>query len=212
MFLGTFEPAETALFAARLRQGLTVVDVGANVGYYSLLAASRVGPSGSVYAFEPDPVSAERLSRTVRRNAIHQISVQEVGLGDSAGNIELFIPVVEGNRTPTMVPHGHRNVVSVPITTLDTFCANRGIPRIDVLKIDVEGFEPDVLRGADRLLRSGLIGVILIEFNQIWLNCRGTSSDELYDLLVSYGYVEVGDAFRSGTGLQNLLFESRTGR
>lgn len=209
MFLRTFEPHETSLFAARLRPGMVVVDVGANVGYYSLLAASLVGPDGIVYAFEPSPMVFDRLSTTVLRNSIAQISVLNTGVGESSGSIDLYVPLTEGNHTPTMVPNDGGQAVSVAITTLDEFFAERGSARIDLLKIDVEGFEPDVIRGADGLLRSGRIAAILCEFNDHWLGRRGTSSDDLYAMIRGYGFQECGIQYQAGVELQNLMFEMR---
>ena len=97
--------------------------------------------------------------------------------------------------------------MSVSITTLDSFFADLDIAQIDLLKIDVEGFEPDVVRGADRLLRSGRISSILCEFNDHWLSRRGTSSEELYSTIRSYGFKESGPQYDSGVELQNLVFE-----
>lgn len=212
IFLGTFEPCETRLFASRLRRGMTVIDVGANVGYYSLLAASRVGHNGVVYAFEPSPYAVDRLATTVRRNGIDQIVVVNAGLSDLSGSVDLFLPATPGNHTPTMVPHGSGHPVRVSVSTLDLFCAEREVARIDLLKIDVEGLEPNVIRGADALLRERRIGGILCEFNTVWLAEQGTNSDELYSLIRGYGYRESGTRYRGDIQLQNLVFEPDSGQ
>lgn len=208
IFLRTFEPQETQLVASYLRRGMTFVDAGANIGYFSLLAASIVGSEGIVYAFEPSPIEVCRLKANVSRNAIDRIIVVESGLGSRPGLIELFVPITFENRSPTMVPHdGQGQAVPVAVTTLDAFCAERGIERIDLLKMDVEGFESDIVRGSDSLLKNRRIKGILCEFNQTWLVANGTSGDELYDLIRSYGYRERGTHYERDTGLQNLMFE-----
>jgi FkbM family methyltransferase len=126
-----------------LRPGDTFVDVGANVGYYSVLASRIVGSTGTVLAVEPQPaaLSMLALNGTGRESPI---TVVAVGASDETGSSQLWVRP-EGDKS-SLSPGGSATPVSVPLDTLDHLCA--GLSRVTLLKIDVEGHELQVLRGA----------------------------------------------------------------
>jgi FkbM family methyltransferase len=190
MFLGTFEPNESALVSQALRPGMTFVDVGANVGHYTLLAAAAVGDAGHVFAFEPGPYAYARLRSTVEKNKISQVMVLPIGLSDVAGTVPLFIGRKVGNYTPTMIANEGGDPVDVVVRTLDECLDEFGVDRVDVLKIDVEGYELRVLKGAMKALRAGRIRALLCEFNDPWLKAARTSSAELYEMVTKLGFEE----------------------
>jgi FkbM family methyltransferase len=182
---------------------MCVVDVGANVGYYTLLAARRVGPGGRVVAVEPSPLAADRLDDTLRRNAIEQVHLFRCGLGRAAGEAILYDSLPR-NHTPTMLGNPGAPGRTVPIRTLDELAETCGLSRIDLLKLDVEGYEPEVLVGANRLLAEKRITAILCEFNEHWLNRAGTTGEAVYQGLLDHGFVDqTTHQFRSRTNLDN---------
>ena len=172
-----------------LRPGMCFVDVGANIGYFTLLGARRVGPTGRVFAIEPSPYAADRLSQTIAANVIPQVRIERCGLGRRRGEVVLYDAAV-GNHTPTMLgdPGGHGLVV--PVRTLDECVREWNIDRIDLMKIDVEGYEPEVFAGAARTLADGKIKAVLCEFNVHWLARAGTTSREVYWGLLDQGFVD----------------------
>jgi FkbM family methyltransferase len=202
IYLGVFEPDETSLIKGVLRPGMTVVDVGANVGYYSLMAA-RSG--ARAFAFEPSPYAAGRLRETVRANALEQVEVLEAALGDEEGSAPIFISNDATKTSPSMVANDETSPKQIPVTTLDRFLGERNIDRVDLLKIDVEGFEPNVIRGAAAALAAGRVRNILCEFNQHWLSRNQSSAAALFKLISSFGFVSATE-FRSDLPLQNLMF------
>lgn len=154
------------LFLTRvLRPGETFVDVGANVGMYSLLAASIVG-DGTVLAIEPDPRAAARLAANARLNLFERIAVRQVAAGASIGratltaDLDVMNHIVEGVREPTTVSRGSRGV---ELTTLDAETAS--YPAVSVVKVDAEGFETQVLMGARRLLSRPRPPAWIVEVN-----------------------------------------------
>ncbi len=203
IYSGTFEMEETGWVYRHLKPGMTFVDVGANVGYWTALASSLVGEKGRVIAFEPSPYAFQRLEALVADNRLANVEIANVGLSASPGETTLYIGAW-GNHTPTMVPHESETTVAAHVETLDRMAELRNLEHIDLLKIDVEGFEHHVLLGASRLLSERRVGAILCEFNDHWLRSNGTSSALLEKTIASSGFVEV---HRAGPApAQNRLF------
>jgi FkbM family methyltransferase len=203
IYLGTFEPEETRLVRKHLRPGMTFVDVGANVGYYTALASHLVGKGGRVIAFEPSPYAFERLQSMVRANLLQQSTAIHAGLSDHPGEAKLYLGIGSHNHTPTMVAHENATIMDVKIVTLDGEADRLGVDRIDLIKIDVEGHEASVLAGAKRMLREGRIKAVLCEFNEHWLCESGSSTRDLERILREAGFQESEHALR---GPENRFF------
>ena len=146
VFLGTYERHETALVRKYLKPGMTFVDIGANIGYYSLMAAAVAGPSGRVIAFEPNPVLSAQLKRTVDHNGIRNITVEQLALAEKAGSSLLFVPKESGNNTATMIANDGGRPIAVSVLTLDEYLEHHQIGHVNFMKMDVEGFEPKSFR------------------------------------------------------------------
>jgi FkbM family methyltransferase len=190
MYWGTFEPAETRHVRALLKPGMTVVDVGANVGHYTALAAQCVGPTGRVVSFEPSAYAFHRLQRWALTNRVPCVHLIHAGLSDSPGTAQLYLGDTSDNHTPTMVAHDNTTTSLVPVSTLDLYARQLDLAHIDLLKLDVEGWEEHVLNGAQNLLTQGRITYIFCEFNDQWLTLAGSSIAQLTHLLHSYGFSE----------------------
>jgi FkbM family methyltransferase len=143
---GTYEREQTRLFEQLLRPGGVVLDVGANVGYYTLLASVLVGDGGAVHAFEPEPRNAEFLRRHLRINRRRNVTVQQAAVSDRAGTARFAF----GSGTGT--GHlGETGELEVRTLRLDDYCAEHALAPA-ALKIDVEGAEMSVLQGARETL------------------------------------------------------------
>jgi len=169
---------------------MTFVDVGANVGYYSLLGGSCVGPNGKVFALEPSPYAYERLCEVLASNGLNQVKALQVALSGERGEGVLYLPP-PGNHTPSLVPSDRSDSIRVPLRTLDDCIDEWGVNEVDLLKIDVEGFEPQVLAGASSALKAGKVRALLCELNDWWLRRMGGSAQDLYDLILSEGFVNI---------------------
>jgi FkbM family methyltransferase len=152
--------------------GDTVLDVGANVGLYALVAARAVGPGGRVFAFEPAPAAAALLAKNLRRNALQaRVSIAHCAAGAEAGVLRLYVAGASSeNSAVSARVHTAANrpceELEVPVVTLDTFCREHDL-HPQVVKIDVEGWELAVLRGMPELLASEL--TILCEMHpHLW--------------------------------------------
>jgi FkbM family methyltransferase len=184
VYRGLPEPEDVRLFLSLLRPGMTVFDVGANVGLYSLLAARRVGPGGRVHAFEPTPHVAASLRGNVALNRLANVVVTEAAVSDRVGEATFYLQNSSDRNT---LGGGVGRPVRVRTVTLDDYAA-RCPGRVDVMKMDVEGAEVLALRGGRRLLAAADGPVLLLEFNPEALRAAGSGATALCDVLAEYGY------------------------
>lgn len=149
---GTYEPEKTAAICRLSLPGHAVYDIGAHVGYYSILMAGLVGAMGRVYAFEPRPINHAFLSRHVRLNHCENIQTYCVAIGGEQGQATPGTARLEtrtGTGTGHLSPTGN---LTVAITSLDEFIHAQKLQPPNLVKIDVEGGELEVLRGARRTI------------------------------------------------------------
>jgi FkbM family methyltransferase len=188
---GHFERCELDFVAAYLRSGDVGLDVGANIGAFAAAMGRAVAPAGRIHAFEPHAESFIRLERTLALNAIDTVVVNRLAVGAAVGETDLALygPGFESWATtvPRKIAYSSGTIVPsetvrVTATSLDDYCAAEGIHHVDVLKIDVEGGEPSVLEGAERLLDQEAIDVVLVEVSDNTLP-EGWTSHELVELL-----------------------------
>ncbi|HKW56449.1 MAG TPA: FkbM family methyltransferase [Candidatus Acidoferrum sp.] len=186
-----FEGEERRVVRRFLRPGMTVVDIGAHHGLYTLLASKCVGRKGRVIAFEPSPREFARLAQHVRFNRCSNVTLQQCALGDHCGEADLF--QVDGFRDwgnslrRPDVPEPTRTL-RVPLRTLDHFVAAGGIARVDFIKLDAEGAELSVLEGARSLLQSALRPVILAEVEDRRTRPWGYAAREIIHCLAAWNY------------------------
>ena len=144
-----YEEANVRIYLNLLGDCGTVLDVGAYVGLYSILAGLQ-DRDRRVYAFEPMPDIADVLEKNVRLNRLSNVEVVRSAVADRDGEASLYIPYA-GLPTSSSLRHGFRearNTIRVPMVSLDSFVRSRGIERVDLIKIDTETTEPEVLEGA----------------------------------------------------------------
>jgi FkbM family methyltransferase len=161
----TWNPHEYAAFRAATRPGDVVLDVGANVGAYSLLFALWAGPSGRVFAFEPGSAARAGLEAHVRRNHL-PVTICPLAVSDVVGRAAFTTDAPSGANALATVTTGRTEEVAT--TTIDAFCLERGI-QPDVIKIDVEGAELQVLRGARRVIAHPGVRVFVEFHPSTWL-------------------------------------------
>ncbi|MBI1884960.1 MAG: FkbM family methyltransferase [Chloroflexi bacterium] len=184
----TYEPGTTKLFQRLVGPGMTVMDVGAHWGYFTLLAARGVGEGGRVYAFEPHPDNWALLVKNVQTNGYSNVVAVQKAVADRAGQVPLFLGKSDaGCNSLYRNPLTREESIPVEVTTLDAFLEREGGPRVDLIKIDIEGGEPAALEGARGLVqRSGNLGLI-VEFHPRLLGTAGTTPEEFVDRLLGWG-------------------------
>ena len=150
-----WEPHVTRLFPKLLSEGDVFADVGAHIGYYTLIASTIVGPTGRVYALEPHSANRRLLEANVRRNDATNVRILAVAAGARPGDGVLFMPHSGDAARMSLTAPGRAEEQSVSILPLADIVASDDVRRLSLIKIDVEGYEDRVLEGLERLLSGG---------------------------------------------------------
>ena len=175
---GDYEPWETGFFTALLQEGMTVIDVGAHVGWYTLLAAKAVGPNGRVFAFEPEPMNYQFLARNVAVNRCLNVETVRKAVSDHCGQSTLVLSASNPGGHYLETGRHQPGSIVVHTTTLDVFFEPYPNP-IHLLKLDAEGAELLVWRGMRQLLRRHGELRIMMEFSPAPLTRHGGSAEML---------------------------------
>jgi FkbM family methyltransferase len=185
---GDYEPQTRRFILHHLPAGGTFVDVGANVGVFAVPAARHVGPAGRVLAVEASPRVFRYLEHNVHRNGVGNVTARACAAHDhDEESVAFWDAPADHFGMGSLAPQFHANPGGVPARTLDRLLAETGLDRADVLKVDVEGFEAEVFRGAKRLLTGPRPPVVLFEFCD-WAEARGGKLGAAQQVLRDYGY------------------------
>lgn len=151
---GTWEPEVVKVIQQHVSPGMTVLDVGAHSGFYTLLLSKLVGPQGHVIAFEPLPVNFRILEENIALNGLKNVTARREAVGERSGELKFEVPGQEDSLVAgPFRDDDARGVIDVPVVSLDDFLFERGL-KVDLIKMDVEGAEDDVMRGAQRMLET----------------------------------------------------------
>lgn len=169
-----------------LRPGAVVIDVGANIGLYTVPASQAVGAGGRVIAFEAHPQTFGYLQRNVRRNVAAGVVAENLAVGAAPGTVTMTFQA--GNPGETHVAtDGEAGDVAVRMVTLDDYCRATGVATIDYMKIDVEGYETNVLRGAASIVAASDRVLIQTEYEPRHMSRYGGAMD-MAALLAGWGF------------------------
>jgi FkbM family methyltransferase len=182
------EPETEIVFKEMARSSRVFLDVGANIGYFSFLV-KQMSPQARVYSFEPLPQNIEAYKKNRELNNFDEMSLQETCVADKPGETEFLIPPSEesgwGRIADRDLFSGEK--IRRAVITLDQFCRDQKIDEVDLIKIDVEGYELKVLHGALNVIES-YRPRICIELNEPCLLDAGTSSQEIFAFFKKRNY------------------------
>jgi FkbM family methyltransferase len=183
---GIYEQRTTAIFTSLVREGMTVLDAGAYIGIYSLLAAKRVGPSGRVVAVEPNPDSHARLCRNLALNHFDNVTVLPVALSSTGGKARLNIPINDSPSASLRSLTVPTVEVVVSVDTIDSLVRRLQVTALGLMKADVEGMEERVFRGGLETLRKWHPAIVFEANDFLWDQSK--VSIAAVDILRSLGY------------------------
>lgn len=186
-----FERQELRFVQRLLRPGMTVLDIGAHHGLYTLLCSKSVGCKGRVIAFEASPRECRRLGKHVRLNSCSNVRIEPCAAGSQHGSADFYVvdgPTDWGNslREPAVAESTYK--IRVEVRAVDDVLQGLGISRVDFMKIDVEGAELEVLKGAMQLLRGAARPAILVEVQELRTQPWGYRSRAIVHFLASLDY------------------------
>ena len=189
--VGDYESLETRILKFFARKSETIVDIGANVGYYSVELGRILSSSAKIHAFEPVPESFEQLERNVRLNSLSNVvSCNQVAISNSDGSLALYKPRISGSSASSarnLHPKEKVHRILVAMTTLDNYIDSQALDSFDLLKIDVEGAELMVIEGALRAIKT-YKPVIFAELLRKWSAHFGYHPNDVLQMLIPLGY------------------------
>jgi len=219
IYLGVYEQHEREFLRSYVQPGWTCVDIGANIGFYTLLLATLAGPSGRVYAIEASPKNFAQLSRNVALNGLTQCVLTSVAITAKNGAVS-FLTSPETNSGWGRIAGGDtgREIISLDGMTFDHFISTQGIHSVDFLKVDIEGHELSLLEGGQNTLGSGVVKRALVEFCGYHMEKRNTTLADFTAAFERLGFrpcrfsMDKVESARRGTyapqgEILNLLFE-----
>jgi len=194
-WMGYYSTDIVALLKKVLRSEMVVVDVGANVGEITLVAAQRVGGLGKVIAFEPVSTISDRLAEHVRVNNFSQVLIRKEALGSTAGGrVPIYASCGQGVSDENQglaslygESEGLAPIQYVDVTTLDEMATSLSLSRVDLIKIDIEGGELACLQGAEGVLRR-FRPMLIVEVQAFSARQAGWSVEDLFLYLRGFGY------------------------
>lgn len=207
---GIYEPYQTFVVKQLIRPGYTVLDIGANIGYYTLIFSKLVGEQGHVIAFEPEPDTFTLLAENVARNDYANVVLFQKAVSDKNGTMQLFTDAFS-NLDHRLYPSSDfkEKSIAVDVVQLDNLAALKDT-RINLVKMDIQGAECAALKGMSELVSDSLDLILITEFWPSGLEKFGTSPKEFTDLLDNFGFsiyeiIEKAAKIVSVTSLSQLL-------
>ncbi len=181
---GYYEARETGTVKVLSRPGWVALDVGAHVGYYTMQLARWVKPGGEVISFEPDPKNFELLVKGLNENKIDNVTAVNMAASDTIGGGRLYQSKLNNGDHRIWDPGDNRPSVEIKVTTIDETMSRFGIEKVDFIKMDVQGVEPEALRGAEKTIAASPDILLLVEFWRWGLK----DPEALLDQFESYGF------------------------
>lgn len=182
---GEFEPQKHRALDHFLQEGDAYIDIGANKGEFAIHAALQVGDAGHVVAFEPEPENCRWIRKSIEASAVGNLTLVEGAVGAEKGELDLYIGEKSGwHSLVGSEENKKKEAISVGVYPLDQYLEDHPLPRLKAIKIDVEGFEKEVLMGAEKTLSAQDDLVLFLDVHP----SHGVVHDEIYDILEGHGF------------------------
>ena len=216
---GVFEPYTTEVIKQNISNGDLVMDIGANIGYFTLIMAKGIKENGKVFSFEPEPKNFELLKKNVEINNYSNVILEKKAIGNKTGIAKLYLADRKNNIFHSGMHRIFRsdlvsqisNPVSINIIKLDDYLQDlKFIKKIRLIKIDVEGAEFDVLKGMSKILDENKGIKIVMEFSSENLEDYGSNPSDVMDFLINKGFKlsiinEVEKRMEEVTGIKGII-------
>jgi FkbM family methyltransferase len=187
---GRYEPDMETTLRRYLQPGGVFADVGANEGYFSVLGGQIVGPTGRVIAVEPQSRLQDVIRENVRLNGLSNVTLEQAAVSDADGDAELYLAPDLNTGASGLARQTNYAVPTQRVRTTTLAKLVAGVNRIDLMKMDIEGFEYEAILGSKELFRDGVVRAFALELHPPVIRGRGLDPDELVRFLTGCGYRE----------------------
>lgn len=215
LHLGESNPTEMYVLRKILKPIDIVVDVGAHLGWYTVNSAQMVGAGGTVYAFEPNPSVAAWLTENCKLNGLTNVRIERIALADKNSTADFFVGGADSLGSLKLVNAKRSNLervhrVKVPLRTLDSYLKTKNLKTLKLIKVDAEGADLEVLKGAERLLRKFHPYLIVEVYGLTWNTDVGRDKEILAYLrklgYQAYAFVQGGlEYYNPGNGQSQII-------
>jgi FkbM family methyltransferase len=179
----TYETDISPMFPRVVKEGGTVIDIGANIGYYSVFAGKIVGDGGKIYAFEPEPANYALLQRNIELNGLRNVITVRKAVSNKSGIVRLYLSGHAPDSHSTV--ERSKRFVDVECVTIDDFLSNS---KVDVIKMDIEGAEMLAILGMDRTIRENPGIKMFVEYWPEGIKLSGHDPTKFLTTLLGYGF------------------------
>ncbi len=180
---GNYEPEKTDVILNNVKTSDIVLDVGAHIGYFTMLMAKLVGGSGHIYSFEPRPLNYKMLENNIKTNKLTNVTIKTLAIGNKTGKVNF--DATTGTGTGHISKDGN---ITVEITTVDKFCKDENITP-SFIKIDIEGGEVEALKGAEQTIENYKPKILLATHGdkldrecEVWMQAKGYTGKDINQL------------------------------
>ena len=181
-----YEPGTTNFLKTILKKGMNVINIGANIGYFTLLAAREIGPEGKVFAFEPFPQTVEILKKNIDSNGYKNVQTIPMAVSDEIGSSYLALKSDSGHNFVTSTPNDEYDSIEITMTTIDDYLDEN--LKIDFLIMDAEGYEPKIFDGMKKTMEKNPKMKIITEYNPHTLKIAGTTGESFLEKIENLGF------------------------
>lgn len=186
MLWGNYEKETTALFKRIIIPGMTIIDIGAHIGYFTRIFSKHTGDKGKIYAFEADPENFILLQKNTKH--LKNIELFKTAISDKAGKIDFYHSDKSGCNS--IIPAEFRQKrITVSYTKLDNFIMAKGIKKVDLIKMDIEGGESTAMKGMQQLLATQNDIILVVEFNPDCLKQAQVHPVDFLKSIEYYGFI-----------------------
>jgi len=183
-----YEPLETEIVENEVKPGDFVLDIGANIGYFTLIFARFVGDNGKVFAFEPEPITFKLLEKNIQINNYKNVILEQKAVSDKRGKLKLYISEENNGDHRIYESVEKRNSIEIESVYIDGYLSNQYINKIKFIKMDIQGAEGLAIQGMKKLLETNEKIKLLTEFAPCSLKICGTDPKEFLEILLKLGF------------------------
>ena len=199
LIYGVHEPLTTDLIQTEVKPGMTILDIGSNIGYYAILESKLIGSTGKIFSIEPSPQNFKLLQENLEIQDTNNFQIFNLAIGNKNEKLEFLISKKSNwskIKQESDIIGENDTVITVPVKTLNLFCEDNNLEKINLIRMDVEGYEEKIIEGGKEILRK-MKPILMIEIHKMYLGKKRTIKilNELNDLgyTVKYYYPRIFD-------------------